>query len=438
VNGCASGQPRIRRAGQVELFEIHNDGRISPAMSMSDDSPVRNVRTTVAGAFGEPIRYNDDVITLQVHAAHLADLPRGLTGSTDIILFAEVWENAALGYNAPSLNSIVYVAQDQIVPGKLSFMGNLAYGPTNFKGHPLKVRFTLMVLQKRLGEQQSSVAEIVQNFASAASAATPYARIASEAVSVLRAILRSQPDIIAFDFEATLLADEPEGLVEAIQIGSDAPLPSPLTLASPFVPADTRGLDEQMPWLCYGAYALVETCSRSERRDDAGSNPLPHTWYEDASATIGDVIWNGSGDPERLQHNWLTFSFTPKQIAQRAEHLRAASTATDGLVAAISRREGSITDVLDAVDTASAVLRLQLVTQRLQHAARDTATFVQRTHPPHNWSTQFQKVFKERTQLTIDNDWSHDEELQRELHRLTSALALQWRRRLTEMAANCP
>lgn len=215
----SAGCVETRSAGQAEQFRVEEDGSLTRAYELTTDPARMPVRRSVTGDFGDPIRHSDDVVTMQVLSAYIENLPTTLTGSQDIILFAEVWENSAMGYRSPALNQVVYVAENQRVPGRINALGNLAYGPTRFKGHPLKVKFTLLVLQRRKGEQASSAANVVAGFMSASSAVTPYGAIASQAVGVVREILRNQPDVVAFDFEATFLSDAPEALLPVLAAG---------------------------------------------------------------------------------------------------------------------------------------------------------------------------------------------------------------------------
>jgi hypothetical protein len=228
---AAAGGCSGRKVGQVELYNIGTDsGRLYAIGQSSEDGgfssspkPEVRLRKDVEGTWDDYIMYRDDVIAVQVQSAYLNRVPSTITGSRDIILFAEVWENAAQGYNSQAINTIVYAAQSQMIPSRLNFTGNLAFGPAAFSGHPFKIKFTLMILQKRTGEQASSSIGVIQNFMSAASAASPYAAIASQAISVLREVLRNQPDVVAFDFEATLPSISPRELHQtSLEVAQEA------------------------------------------------------------------------------------------------------------------------------------------------------------------------------------------------------------------------
>ena len=197
-----------RQAGGENDVVLDRVGVLRPGMTW--DAPRR---TSLLGSAGESIRYSDDIVTIQVHGGFINSLPWTLTGSTDLVLFAEIWENAAAGPTARSLNSIVHISRSQMVPGRMNFEGSIAYGPTSFKGHPLKIKFTLIVFQRDQAEGVSSAADVLQNFATAAGAPSVAGILSSEAIGIVRQILRNQPDVEAFDFEATLMSDEPELLL---------------------------------------------------------------------------------------------------------------------------------------------------------------------------------------------------------------------------------
>jgi hypothetical protein len=212
LSGCGE---TVRRTGQIELFAVPADladtGRLVPALRAPAPALAR---ARVEPRMGDAIRYPDDVVTIQVPSVYLDHLYLMSSGDysmhvADVILFSEVWENAAQSYDSPSLNRVVFVARDQHIPGRLNFTQNIAYGPTSFKGHPLKVKFTVMVLRKEKGKRASTAAETIGNFLSSAAGATPYGGLVSSSVSVVREILRNQANVIAFDFEATFFADNP-------------------------------------------------------------------------------------------------------------------------------------------------------------------------------------------------------------------------------------
>lgn len=210
------GGPTKRVTGQNELFEILPSGEIRrtlPSYHAESRRTALGTRTGIDGTWGDIIQFNDDVVTLQVVSMYLDHVPTTLTGSRDVIVFAEVWESGEGGYDGPRLNSIVHIARNQMIPGRLSFEANVGYGPTTFKGHPLKVRFTAMILQKQEGQRLGSAADVIGNFSAAATIGTPYGAIASTLIGLVREILRSQPDVIAMDFEFTGLSPSPEGLM---------------------------------------------------------------------------------------------------------------------------------------------------------------------------------------------------------------------------------
>src|SRR5262245_36910342 len=109
--GCAQ-----RMAGQVELLSINGGTLQEYGRAPGFEGRTRELFAKE----GDPIRANHDVITLQVESAYVQNLPFTLTGSHDVIIFADVWENGAMAYNAPSLTSIAYIGTNQKVPGRLN------------------------------------------------------------------------------------------------------------------------------------------------------------------------------------------------------------------------------------------------------------------------------------------------------------------------------
>ncbi len=100
----------IRRSGQVELFYVDNYDKLVKALS---NKPMLDDRQGPIPKFGDFPRFPQDTITVQVHSLYLENLPPtffgSATGSNDVILFADVWENAATtAYNAPTTTNIVY------------------------------------------------------------------------------------------------------------------------------------------------------------------------------------------------------------------------------------------------------------------------------------------------------------------------------------------
>jgi hypothetical protein len=223
--GC--GQHRM--AGSSEAFGIHSPSsqtlfRHLAGVTTNQD-PKRDVPNQPG--WGDRVRSNEDVVTVIVNSAFVNSVPlvgiEMLDPNTgyDVILFAETQENAAAGYKSPPLTSVIYQNRDVQFPGLLNFKDAIAYGPTLYKGHPLKIKFTLMILVTNAKNRVSSIVDIVGGIAGIA--APQYAEIASEGVGVIRAILRAQPDVVAFDFEWTFLSDNPEGLLRVVGDRSKPP-----------------------------------------------------------------------------------------------------------------------------------------------------------------------------------------------------------------------
>jgi hypothetical protein len=333
--GCAS-----RMAGQVEAFAVGNEGRLIPL----DEGGLPKRSNPVDPDYGDSIRSNDDVITMQVESAYLQELPPRITGSRDVIIFADVWENAAAGYTSESsLTSIIYLGKNQIVPGRLNFRDALAYGPTKFKGHPLRVRFTIMILQKERSNQQASAVDIIGAFAGAAA---PEAALITSAVSkVLQGILKAQPDIVMFDFELTLLSDRPEAL-------------------APIIKAQSYKPGESTYWLQYGRLALVETRSRNDQRNVLGDGS-----YGRVQITGGRLLDGGQPVPT----NYMVVRITPHQLPEDNELLAAASAANAKMMASLRRSDEDIQAALADVKAQADIVANEALRTQAEKLARQLA-----------------------------------------------------------------
>jgi len=347
--GCAD-----RIVGQVELLTFDKDGRL---FRYSHAEPPRAERAMIPG-FGDPVRSNDDVVTIIVESAYIQNLPFRLTGSKDVIIFADVWENAAAGFSSPStLTSIVYVGPNQKVPGRLNLRDMLAYGPTRFKGHPLRVRFTMMVLQKAAAGRQSSAIDVISSLA--ATAAPQYSAISSEIAKLLQGILRAQPDIKFFDFDTTFYSDQPEGLADVIpgeRVGLEAQGGTPSGTLKP-----SPGIDG-MHWLRYGRYALVETESYDRTTTTVDLQPSD-VRSDDAR------LWT-PGAP--LATSYIVFRVLPGQRSESNEVLRAASDANAKLLESLRRSDAEIAAAVKDIQASAKSLQDQVVRSRAESIAYAT------------------------------------------------------------------
>lgn len=343
VCGCID-----RDVGQIELFGVGGT-EMTLCRYLSEGADTGSEPATVVSGWGDRIRSNDNVVTIQVQSAHLENLPLTLTGSRDVILFAEVQENAAAGYdmekNKP-LTTVVFVGRNQKLPGLLNFQGALAYGPTLFKGHPLKIKFTLLVLQKERAEQMAAVVGLIGSIVG--TAAPQYAGIVSEVVNIIRAILLAQPDVAAFDFETTFLSDMPEGFKEII----------PTTRIEGIETAP--GWDARVPWLRYGFFALVETKGRYALKPTRGT--------EGKMTLDGGRLLDASRQP--LATNYLVFSVTPGQLAEEDATLAAASKINDELLQALRRPPVSIVQTIEEIEKYAVNLTGAIMQARAEAEAR--------------------------------------------------------------------
>ncbi|HEY1685520.1 MAG TPA: hypothetical protein VGG19_12210 [Tepidisphaeraceae bacterium] len=340
----------------------------------SADAPPAKVRTSVLPEYGDPVRVAQDVITIQIDSAYVRDLPPRWTGSKDIILFAEIQEDAAAGYAGNKLTSIVYVGKNQRILGRLNFNGNLVYGPVAYKGHPIKIKFTLMVLQSAAANQEQSVVSIIANLAS--TAAPQYASITSTIAATVRDLLLAQPDIVAFDYEATFLSDRPGIAVAAM----------PTTMPS------------EMAWLKYGRFALLETLEFDRRAQSLWNQMHPADIYCDGSA----LCKKSTG--QALSANYLVFSIVPGQISEQDSTLAAASAQSAKLLASLAQPETQTdTAITDIVNQSKNILT-EFVHSRADALASQAARFAEAKAPatqPSQRNAAIVRIFQQQ----FDAQW---------------------------------
>ena len=250
---ASSCGPTVRRSGQIEMFTIEGEsdtGMVRPPRRTYSTPTVTREQARIGSdarvdpELGDLVRFTTDSVTITVPSVYLDHLPMTLssatTGRYDAMLFAEVWENAAMDRTEPSLNRIVHVALDQPIPGRLNFQDAIAYGPTTFKGHPLRIKFTLVLLQRRAKESGDTAAKSLQDFIAMAGAGTPAAAGASTVVALIRQVMRSLPDVEAFDFEATLIPYNPPSTLEVSRSLSERRVSASIIAASK-APIDLAG-----------------------------------------------------------------------------------------------------------------------------------------------------------------------------------------------------
>jgi hypothetical protein len=295
------------------------------------------------------------VVTIVIESAYIQNLPGRLTGSKDVIIFAEVWENAAAGFSSTStLTNIVYIGPNQKVPGRLNLRDMLAYGPTKYKGHPLRIKFTMMVLQKQAADRQASAIDIINSFVAAAG--PQYGVASSNVARLLQGILRAQPDIKFFDFDVTLFSDRPEGHLAVIESPKPAGVTTQARLRGALKLPD--GADE-IHWLRYGRYALVETVPYD--REDPILNLQSDVLGEDAR------LWTNRTTPLAASH--IVFRVLPGQKSETNEVLRAASDASIQMIDSLKRSEADMKAALQDIQTAATNLQDEVLRSRADSLA---------------------------------------------------------------------
>jgi hypothetical protein len=282
-------------------------------------------RTEFLPKMGDYVQFPTDVISVQVQAAYLQKLPP-LDLVSDMVLFAEIWEDAANGYGDPDQISIVYIGKNQMTPAKLNFLGNLAYGPTFFNQHPLKIRFTVMFLQHKAGQEGAQLANSLSQYANMVPG---YGAAATQSLKVMKDVLTLLPNVISFDFETTLVPYYD---------------PNNLTVH------EDNGLNglivDDGNWLRYQNYAIIETQPYQLSFIAAGL-PRNQPTTKDTPPTITDpdqvsyLYYNGymhqapPGGTEAqppLPPAYIVFSIIPGGQPEKDSVLRKASSLNASLM----------------------------------------------------------------------------------------------------------
>jgi hypothetical protein len=223
---------KARTSGQVEAFQPErttkgekttttltpmSSGREYPALGLIEENLRIGANARIEPQIGDLVRFTTDSVTIVIPTMYI-DKVRGafgdITGRYDMVLFAEVWENGAHDRSTPPLNRIVFLAVDQRLPSRLNFVDAIAYGPTFFKGHPIRIKFTLVLAQRRDKENADTGLKTLEQLSSLAQVGAPTSSAVSAAIGLARTVVKNIPDVEAFDFEMTLLPYRPSGVSE--------------------------------------------------------------------------------------------------------------------------------------------------------------------------------------------------------------------------------
>jgi hypothetical protein len=296
------------------------------------------------------------------------------------------------------MTSIAYIGTNQKVPGRLNLRDNIAYGPTTFKGHPLKIRFTMMVLQKAAADRKASSIDVLSSFVSAA--APQYSPITSQAAKILQNILKAQPDIKFFDFEVTFTSDNPEGLQKIVPTPEvKAQAGTPGTPSSGFEPPARDGSD-RVHWLRYGRYALVET-------ESYDGKSFPVVGLQTSDVKVADA-WLFRPDG-RLPTSYLVFRLTPGQLAEEADVLRAASEANAALLVKLQRSPTEIATALKDIQASADDLGEQVLMAKADslaaraYRAAGTNCAAAGTDFDGGWADETRRITDEATKKKVDD-----------------------------------
>lgn len=347
--GCPDPAGRQWKMGQVELAVVDSgSGELyyRPIACENRDAVEPNV--------GDPVRFVTDPVYITIEAVHLSHLPHTLTGSRDVLVFADVWENASAGHaQEPTYTRVVAHARNTSLPGRLNFVGAPAYGPTAFKGSPLRFRLTILVLQEEKSEELVRLVELGESLIPIAKSGAP---VVSEIANLVKAGVRAQPDVVALQFDAYLRSDDPE-----VPVSIEAPRFSAAVAED--VPDDARFF-----WLCYRDYALVET------KPFGVENRLPGT--RDRDGKLGGLairVNSVGGGAVDLAANYVVLKVDFSQPPEDSVLLEQAAKADRELVDGLTRSASDVESALDEVEQSSSRLAQAILAAEANRRARRAA-----------------------------------------------------------------
>ncbi len=157
--GCATKQHLI--TGEPEFYSIKPD-----TGTIYDRDVIPNWENTSSGI----VPHKGEIITLVVNNVFIRYL-KETVGSPHVLVYAEVYDD---GKDDPStaVSKLIFNQINQPPGVSLGIADRIIYGPTAFKGFPIRIRFFIVELDK---EQKKMASNILDAAASIASAAQPEA-----------------------------------------------------------------------------------------------------------------------------------------------------------------------------------------------------------------------------------------------------------------------
>jgi len=266
-----------------------------------------------------------------------------------------------------------------------------------------------MVLQKKAGASASGLPDVISKYTGAIPV---YGAFISQAAGIIRDVLRAQPDVIAFDYETTMMSDAPEALRDTVN-GDPLNELKPKTIDqddSKKDPSKLLKFDQRFGWLQYGFYALVETEGRSNSLVNVVQSPkataiasaisqtnLASRKYDPDKNYYSDEGWlieydkkipPGSSSSHRLTSKYVIFSITPYQLSEKDETLRAASGASMDMLNNLRQTEQSLKTALDTVNQGAELAGRAIIKAKAESLA-DRLT-KRKGQTPERFNTQFE------------------------------------------------
>ena len=188
----------------------------------------RDTVTKLPGSAQGIIPHQGEIVTIVANSIFIKFLKD--LGSPHVLVYAQVFDD---GTDDPSnaFTRIIYHERDTPSGVNLGLSDKVLYGPTPFKGYPIRIKFYIIELDK---EEKETASNIINTVGTTAAAARPDAAVAiNVAVQIAEAINALNNDDYELRFDLTLYPVD--------QIGTADVANAPLASLTPPEPVQRQG-----------------------------------------------------------------------------------------------------------------------------------------------------------------------------------------------------
>lgn len=190
--GCNPRQQLI--TGEPLIYAVNTPtGAIVDRDVLPDSEP--------EGAPARIVPHKGEIISIVLNNVFIRHLEESVIANPHVLVYAEVYDGA-LDSPEAAFSKVLYNAPNQPENVNLGLSDRLIYGPTPYKGFPIRIRFFIVELDK---EQKETAAKIITAAGTLASSLRPEAApIVGIAVEIAQAINALNEDDFELRFDMTL------------------------------------------------------------------------------------------------------------------------------------------------------------------------------------------------------------------------------------------